>query len=430
MRSKPAVRAIILLWLAWAILIIGFQAVVDWRMDPQRPDNVLGWTASETTRTSQNDQPYLIEDFMNHQVSWDSEFYLSIATVGYDDPDVRVMTARRPRNPAERTQAYSMNYAFMPVYPTAIRALAQPLRLFDLSAIARSTLAAVIVSLLGTLGAMLALYDLARDELGAEGGIRAAFYLLIFPSGFFLAQVYTEGLFVGLAFGSLALLHRKRWGWAALLAALATCTRAIGGLLIVPLALAWLEDYRRDRQITRRLIHNALLTLAPLGAYGVWWHALFLCGTPPVWPRPAAHLAGNRGLADGPATRGNASRIGGIFRPGDRGDTAGPAGLFCGNAPPSGDRAVRAEQPVCDHDRWRGDPGHDPLCAGYPRAVSVSGPAGAASGIRPRLDPGQCAADGPGSNLIHVRSLGGLNARPRSQAVHACACPVVGDNPV
>ncbi len=271
MTLSPAVRNLILLWLAWAILIIGFQAVIDWRMAPKIPDNVLMWTANETTRTSQRDKPYLIERYLNHQVSWDSEFYLSIATVGYDDPAVRLVAARPP---SRDTRVFSMNYAFFPVYPAAIRAVALPLRLLDLSAIARSTLAGVIVSLLGTLGAMLALYDLAREELGEEGGQRAAFYLLVFPSGFFLAQVYTEGLFVGLAFGSLALIRRRRWVWAALLAALATGTRAVGGLLIIPLALAWLEEYQEDNHFSRRVITHGLLALAPLAAYGLWSLAL------------------------------------------------------------------------------------------------------------------------------------------------------------
>ena len=50
------------------------------------------------------------------------------------------------------------------------------------------------------------LYFMTGPTLGEEGGVRSAFYLLIFPSGFFLAQVYTEGLFIGLSFGSLAFL--------------------------------------------------------------------------------------------------------------------------------------------------------------------------------------------------------------------------------
>ncbi len=37
---------------------------------------------------------------------------------------------------------------------------------------------------------MLALYDLTRDSLGENGGLRAAFYLVIFPTGFFLDNTF------------------------------------------------------------------------------------------------------------------------------------------------------------------------------------------------------------------------------------------------
>ncbi len=84
-----------------------------------------------------------------------------------------------------------------------------PLSLLKLTPIATATLAGVIVSALGILAAMLALYDLTHEALGEDGGMRAVFYLLIFPTSFFFMQVYTEGLFVGLAFGCLALLKRK-----------------------------------------------------------------------------------------------------------------------------------------------------------------------------------------------------------------------------
>lgn len=55
-------------------------------------------------------------------------------------------------------------------------------------------------------------------------------------------MVHTEGLFAGLAFGSLAMIRRRRWLFAALLAAGATLTRAVGGALVIPLAVAWLRE--------------------------------------------------------------------------------------------------------------------------------------------------------------------------------------------
>jgi hypothetical protein len=276
--TRTTLRNLVLLWAVWAILILGFQAVIDWRMNPKLPDRVLMWTADETTRGSQRGKPTLNDPFMNHQVAWDSEFYLSIAINGYDDPAVQTVTAGMYLPPAQRPdddREFSMSYAFFPVYPAAIKVVALPLSLFEMTPIARATLAGVIVSLLGTLGAVIALYDLASQSLGeAADGFRAATYLLIFPAGFFLAQVYTEGLFIGLAFGSLALLKRRQWVWAAVLAALATGTRAVGGLLIIPMAFALWQEYRTTRAINRELITHALLMLLPLAAYGLWSLAL------------------------------------------------------------------------------------------------------------------------------------------------------------
>jgi Gpi18-like mannosyltransferase len=121
---------------------------------------------------------------------------------------------------------------------------------------------------------MVALYDLARDELGDEGGLRAAFYLLIFPAGFFLAMVYTEGLFIGLAFGALALMKRKQWLWAILLSVFATWTRAVGVVLVIPLVIAFARSGQwRQVGLTRSGLKSlalALLVFAPLLAYFLW----------------------------------------------------------------------------------------------------------------------------------------------------------------
>lgn len=79
---KSSIRTIIFIWLAWGLIIIGFQTVVEARLTVHKPDLALFWTSNETRPSSQNDQAYLKDLFMNEQVSWDSEFYLSMATAG------------------------------------------------------------------------------------------------------------------------------------------------------------------------------------------------------------------------------------------------------------------------------------------------------------------------------------------------------------
>ncbi|MEW6403569.1 MAG: hypothetical protein AB1649_17375 [Chloroflexota bacterium] len=277
MRINPSVRNLVLIWMGWALTMIAFQETVGMRLDLQRPDRALSWTAGETAAGSQDDQPYLIDPFMNQHVSWDSEFYLSVAVAGYDDPEVRGIStnttpfAFRPMGcqPGLDGDCVSLSYAFFPLYPVATRLVALPLHPLQLTPIARATLAAIIVSLLGTLGAMLGLYFMSRESLGEAGGVRAAFYMLIFPSGFFLTQVYADGLFIGLIFGTLAFLLARKWGWAALLSALAVWTRPGGAIIALPLAIVWLMD-RPWQDGWKSALMRGLAALAPILSHSIW----------------------------------------------------------------------------------------------------------------------------------------------------------------
>jgi hypothetical protein len=248
--NKIAFRKIFLVWLAWALIVIAFQVLATARFQPVFPDKAQEWTATYTLpATYQIGRPYLVEPFMNNQVCWDSEYYISIALGGYDDPKVPHLTPFGSTTYWQdgmliggnryNGESLSLNYAFFPLYPWAMWVFVQPLKLIGLNLTATATLAGVIVSALGALLAMLSLYDLTSDSLGDEGAMRAAFYLLIFPTGFFLVQVYTEGLFVGLAFSCLAMLRRGKWLPAAILGAAATLTRAVGVALVIPMALTW-----------------------------------------------------------------------------------------------------------------------------------------------------------------------------------------------
>ncbi len=275
MLKNKHLRTIVLIWAAWAVIIIGYQTLVDARMEIGRPDQSLEWTPDETGSNSLKERLYLNEPFMNRQVAWDSEYYLSIAVAGYPDDQVTQLTTRGGRH-------ISLNYAFFPVYPFLMNALSVPLNVLGMNAIATATLAGVIISVVGTLAGMIALYDLTRDELEDAGGIRTAFYLLIFPSSFFLAQVYTEGLFVAFAFGSLAMIRHRRLLLAGILVALATWTRSIGIALVIPLGIAWLEGIWKARNESGGLntaffksyILPTLALLLPFAAYLIWRQAV------------------------------------------------------------------------------------------------------------------------------------------------------------
>ncbi len=297
--SKRIFRNIVLLWLAWVLVVIGFPLLAEARFQPQWPDQLIWFPEmgdptdpKEVINYRQVGHPYMNEPFMNNQVSWDSENYIGISIGGYDDPCITVAyesvyalggtivpcmdTVNRGNEKPIR-----LSYAFFPFYPILIHLFAIPLSLLGLNPIATATLAGVIISALGLLAAMLALYDLTYESLDEDGAMRVVFYLLIFPTSFFFVQVYSEGLFVGLAFGCLAMLKRKHLVLAALLAGAATLTRAVGMMLVIPMAITWIrthEWYDLDLEWDQlyfkrppwRPIWHALLAFTPLIVYLIW----------------------------------------------------------------------------------------------------------------------------------------------------------------
>lgn len=261
-------RNLVILWAVWFTLLYGFQWLVTTRLQLKQPDEAVVWSANETLPSSNDGKIYLLEPFMNRQVAWDSEYYVGIAVGGYDDPE-----AGYARNPATGLPI-AKNYSFFPLYPYLMSAAALPLKIFGLSAIGTATLAGSIITLLGTLAGLFAVWDLTQGLFDEDSAWRAAFYMLVFPSAFFFAQIYTEGLFVGLAFSALMLTKRKQWVWASLLGLLAAWTRAHGAALTLPLLLAWVinTDWKSNlrSQLTWKWFLQGLLAFLPLIGYFIW----------------------------------------------------------------------------------------------------------------------------------------------------------------
>ncbi len=113
----------------------------------------------------------------------------------------------------------------------------------------------------------------AASAWGGSHGLRAALYLLVFPTGFYLAQVYTEGLFIGLAFMACALAVEKKVVAAAVFAMLAAVTRQAGVFLFIPLAWAAFQILRdgQSRPKGWRIGVPIAAALAPLASFAAWF---------------------------------------------------------------------------------------------------------------------------------------------------------------
>ena len=311
-RLRPAgdVARIAAVWFVWFAVVCAFQIVVQARLQPARPDVVLSWTQYATTDVNLQCRAHLNDPAYNEHVSYDSEYYISIALNGYNDSLTQAYYPGRGSGiPAcQPTDKWtSLNYAFMPGYPMAMRGVVAVENvvpgLSTQTDDGKAALAGVIVSALGGLLAMLALARLmgalarrngsasddaetvvSKGRWGGAGGLRAAFYLLVFPTGFYLAQVYTEGLFIGLAFMACAMAVEKKVVLATVFAALAAIVRPTGLVLALPLAwmagAMWFETLRnnrealRDRLVAVRLAAAAIVPLVPIAVFLVWKNSI------------------------------------------------------------------------------------------------------------------------------------------------------------
>ncbi|WP_212830348.1 mannosyltransferase family protein [Catellatospora sp. TT07R-123] len=196
----------------------------------------FAWLPVQDLPAKAGDAPTGFEGALDAWNRWDVAWYLPIADTGYAPDPLRA--------------------AFFPLYPMLVRAVQTVTTLSTFHA-------AMLVSVLACLAALILVHRLATELLDAEHGRRAAFYLLAFPTGLYLVAAYNESLFVALAVGALYCMRCGRWWWAGLLCGLAGATRLTGVLL----GLAFVYEYLRQRDWSvRRVRWDALAALlVPLG---------------------------------------------------------------------------------------------------------------------------------------------------------------------
>ncbi len=179
---------------------------------------------------------------------WDTGHYLRIAEFGY--------TADRPDT-----------HAFFPLYPLLIRAV-------DTITPGGPLVAAIVVSHLALIAALIVLHRLTAMEFDTPTADRALLYLLAWPAAFFLASGYNTSLFLLLSTATFYLLRRGSWWLAGVAGAMASATRLSGLLLVVPFVLEYLRQ-RGWRPTAIRWDAAAIFVIpAGVGAFAAYcWRA-------------------------------------------------------------------------------------------------------------------------------------------------------------
>jgi hypothetical protein len=211
-------------------------------------------------------------------VRWDAYWYLEIARHGYD--------------PSGR------DAAFFPGYPLLTRAIDEVTPLGEVGA-------ALLVSNVAFLAALIVLHGLTRGEYGEDVARRAVILLAIFPTSFFFLAPYSESLFLLFTLLTFWWCRQDRWFLAAAAAACAVATRTTG-VLLVPCMFIDALDRRPHRTALAGRVAASVAPLLALVAYGMWWFEMNGDLLAPV----RAQDAWMRSLTLPPITLWNALRLG------------------------------------------------------------------------------------------------------------------------
>ena len=178
---------------------------------------------------------------------WDAGWYLEIARSGY---------SYRP--------GYPSSVAFFPLYPLLIRAVHTMLHLP--SADYWFLVSGIVISNICLIAALIYFYKILALDFSKNVAARANFYLLIFPTTFFLSSVYAESLFLALILSAFFYARTNRWIVACILAALSVLCRSQGIIIGLPLFVEYLQQRNFNvRQIKWNVLAFALIPAALIG---------------------------------------------------------------------------------------------------------------------------------------------------------------------
>ncbi|MET7697537.1 hypothetical protein [Streptomyces sp. NPDC005485] len=185
--------------------------------------------------------------------SWDSLWYLGIATHGYG------------RTLYFRPTVIHSDLAFFPLYPALVRAVT------TLTPLGGGA-AGLLVSWCAAAAAACGMYAIGARLYGRAVGTTLVLLWGLLPHSVVLSMAYTEPVLTACAAWSLYAVLSERWLWAGTLAALAGLSRPNGfAVAAAVLAAAAYEVWkRRGRKVPHSLWTGAALAPLGWGGYVLW----------------------------------------------------------------------------------------------------------------------------------------------------------------
>ena len=184
---------------------------------------------------------------------------------------------------------YTVNAGFFPLFPLTIRIATLPFNVIPFDAI-QYFFAVLLVSVY-FLAAIIVFYKLIRLDYKENVAIWSIVFLLIFPTSFFYAAIYSESLFLLLSLLAFYFARKKKWFWAGITGGLLSATRIVGIAMWPALIYEYFKESRNKPTI------KALpLLLVPLGLLGYMFYNFQKWGNPFYFIQAQGNFANNRSV--------------------------------------------------------------------------------------------------------------------------------------
>lgn len=186
-------------------------------------------------------------------MQWDARWFVGVAREGYEfDP----------------SRMSSVN--FLPLYPMCVRAMSALVPNLDV--------AAYLVTYLFCFGAAVLLWRLVRDATTGDTTANASVaFFLLGPVTVFYSSAYSEAAFLFWVLATFVAARRGRWWLAGACGIAAALSRSVGVLLVLPLAVEFLQRHRDSTawRSPRTWLRFASCAMPVLGTIGyvafLWW---------------------------------------------------------------------------------------------------------------------------------------------------------------
>lgn len=191
--------------------------------------------------------------FLKHYVQWDANNYQRIADGGYGG------------HIAENGDFLTL--VFFPLYPWIAKAM---------NLIFRDTYVSLLVTsfLCYSVGCGF-LYKLCARDFGKDTAMKAVVLISVFPHSLFFGTMMNESMLFMNSVITLYFIREHKWHLAGLFGALASLSRMVGILLVVPAAVEWLEHYKILGKLKNKNIKEVWKLFYSKGL----WIAVMLLGT-------------------------------------------------------------------------------------------------------------------------------------------------------